>query len=85
MENIPHYMRQSLANYIIHGAPVGDFLAAVLSNDLMRASGKADEGNKAALHHYAIYLFNHTPANCYGSKEAMESWIRHHGMVGLEE
>ena len=43
--NIPEHMLQSLNLYVKKGVPVGDFLTAVLSNDLFEAVGRADNDN----------------------------------------
>lgn len=75
---IPEHMMESLECYIKHGCPVGDFLTAVLCNDLMGACGRADDENMANLPAYCAYLYNEAPAGCHGSKENVARWIKTH-------
>lgn len=49
-------MMESLTRYITCGCPVGDFLTAVLANDLAEAVGRADDENMANLPAYVAYL-----------------------------
>jgi hypothetical protein len=53
----------------------GDFLRAVLSNDLMGAVGRADDDNLRALPAIASYIYNELPGNCHGSREIVSAWI----------
>ena len=69
-------MLESLNAYIDHGRPVGDFLTAVLSNDLKEACGRADEDNLAALPAFVGYLYNEAPIMCWGSHERMKAWLK---------
>jgi hypothetical protein len=68
-------MMESLTRYIAQGCPVGDFLSAVLANDLSDAVGRADDENMANLPAYVAYLYNEAPPACRGSREAVRSWI----------
>jgi len=54
----------------------GDFLTAVISNDLREASGRADVRNRRRLFEYVDYLYNFVPSICWGSKEKFENWIK---------
>lgn len=56
----------------------GDFLRAVLSNNLMEAVGRADADNLRALPVIASYVYNELPGNCHGSPEIVEAWDRVH-------
>ena len=42
---VPSHMHEGIVAYIETGRPVGGFLTALLSNDLMGALGKADLQN----------------------------------------
>lgn len=72
---IPEHMLESLNNYVLHGVPTGDFLYAVLSNDLFEAFGRADSGNQAAMKDYVMYIYNFLPTACWGSSEAVDGWL----------
>ncbi len=66
-----------------HRVPTGDFLRAVLSNDLREAIGRADDGNLDALIHIVAYCYNDIPGHCWGTPEAVEGWL--HPMPTVEE
>ena len=78
---IPEMSRDSLVQYILMGRPVGSFLHAVLSNNLMQAVWRADDHNQVALHEYAKFLCNHAPIDCYGSEKATDDWRASGGMM----
>lgn len=71
---IPEHMRRSLRRYIEQGAPVGDFLFAVLSNKLADAYGKADEVNTAAMFQWVQWLWMECPSPAWGSPEKVLAW-----------
>jgi hypothetical protein len=76
--NIPDHMVGSIESYILHGSPPGQFLTAVISNDLKQAVSYADNMNQLLLPHYVKLLYNHAPMDCWGSEETMKSWIDRH-------
>ena len=72
---LPGYMLEGLFAHIEDHRPTGGFLTALFENDLMLASQRADDSNQHHLYEYANWLFNHAPAGCYGSKEAVTKWL----------
>ena len=56
----------------------GDFLRAVLSNDLMGAVGRADEYNRLTLWVIVSYVYNVLPSICHGSPEKVAAWAAEH-------
>lgn len=78
---IPEHMHESIINYIVHRQPVGDFLRAVLANDLKKAISKADEDNLQNLAAFPIFLHMWAPDECHGSAVAYEQWI--HGNINV--
>jgi hypothetical protein len=74
---IPEHMKASLTGYIERGVPVGDFLTAVLENNLSEACGRADDENLANLPAYVAYLYNEAPSQCHGSPEKVRAWLAH--------
>jgi hypothetical protein len=70
------YMVEGM-RYYMERAPVmhGDFLIALLSNDLMEAFGRADDTNRAAMFEWCRWLYNEAPLGSYGSKEAVRQWL----------
>lgn len=68
-------MIDALILYAVHRVPLGDFLTAVVSNNLMGACGRADEGNMRNLPAFCAYLYNEMPSGSFMSKEAYEAWL----------
>jgi len=82
---IPDHMRAGAQRYVERGIRPGDFLSAVLSNDLMGAFQKADVINFNAMEYWARWLHDEAPAGCYGSPEKFKAWIKARGLNGLRE
>jgi len=75
---IPDYMQGGLIRYFNERIPTGDFLRAVLENDLMAAFMFADQTNKHSMHHYVMWLYNYAPGRAsgiWGSPEAVSNWL----------
>lgn len=72
---IPAYMIEHLVKYIIDRHPIGGFLTAVFSNDLMDALGRADDVNINCLKNYGTFIYNAAPRACWGSREAVATWL----------
>ena len=75
-ELIPEHCRESVRAYIEERHPIGGFLTAVFSNDLVLAHGTADSTNLAALHDYCNFLYNEAPSSCWGSKDKVFDWLQ---------
>lgn len=82
ISDLPRYMQDSVWGYIQYGRPIGDFLTAVFSNDLVGAYSRADEANAAAMRDYASFLYSEAPRGCWGSAEAVQRWQFHSGLRG---
>jgi hypothetical protein len=54
----------------------GDFLQAVLANDLSAAVGRADHKNVGILADIVTHVHNHLPRRCYGSWEVVRGWLK---------
>ena len=67
-----------LRAYAEHGAPLGDFLGAVVDNDLSKACSRADEENAANLPALVAWLYNEAPHGCWGYAGAYGQWIESH-------
>lgn len=55
--------------------PTGDFLRAVLTNDLFEAVARADMHNRATLAEIVNYVRWNLPPECYGSSQKYDAWI----------
>lgn len=83
---LPQHMREGIVEYIRVGRPVGDFLTALLSNDLMESFRRADEYNAQAMREWVSYLHSYAPrypVPCYGRREIVENWQRMGGLEGM--
>ena len=74
-EQLPAHCIGGLENYFYHRIHPGDFLYAVLCNNLMEAASRADYINQHSLYIYAAFLYNEAPIGSYGSKENVEKWL----------
>ena len=73
---IPERMMGGIERYINDKINPGDFLQAVICNDLREAVGRADDENIRNLPAYVAYFYNEAPSLCWGSKEKMEAWLK---------
>lgn len=72
------YMREGVRRYVEFGIPPGNFLQAVVCNDLKEAVGRADDRNLAHLVDWVKWFYNLAPAVCWGSVEKYEAWLEKH-------
>ena len=68
-------MLESLRAYAEHGRPVGDFLTAVLANDLMEAFNRADDFNIGNMPAFCAWVYNECPSPAHGSRAKVKAWI----------
>lgn len=71
-------IKAAIDAYAKEGYPVGDFLQAVLSNDLRDAFGRADDDNLRDLHEIVRYCWWDIPGDCWGSREKVRDWLEKH-------
>ena len=74
--NIPPHMHAAAIRYVADHAPVGDFLTAVICNNLRESFSRADDDNLAALHSWVRWFHWHAPSPCWGSPEKMAAWLK---------
>jgi hypothetical protein len=72
---IPEDTIESIDRWVQHGCPPGDFLLAVLTNDLRAACERADLRNRRVLFEIVSYLYNKCPSGCWGSSERVKHWV----------
>ena len=80
---LPEHMQASTRRYIEEGYPIGGFMTALFSNDLMESFGRADEINRAAMSDWVRFIYNDAPLGCHGSRELVREWHMHSGIRGL--
>ena len=72
---IPERMGDAILRYVQEYIKPGDFLTAVITNDLKEACRRADDENLQNLPAYVAWFYNHAPAPCWASEERMKAWI----------
>ena len=72
--SIPEFTKKCIDDYVNYGVPLGDFLTAVMANDLMEAFIRADDNNTAHMRDIVAYVYNRTPALCHGSYGIVVEW-----------
>ena len=73
--SIPERMRGSITRYIEDRVIPGDFLQAVICNNLSEAVGRADDENIKNLPAYCNFFYNYAPFECWGSPKKMAKWL----------
>ena len=68
-------MMDAIRRYVDEGLEPGDFLTAVICNDLFGAVNRADDENLRNLPAFVCYFYNDAPSDCHGSRGAMAYWI----------
>ena len=71
---IPARMMPAIKPWIDIGLVPGDFLWAVICNDLRGAVARADHENLRNLPAFVGYFYNEAPADCWGSLEKALAW-----------
>jgi len=79
----PELVRRSLEFYAREGRPLGGFLTAVVSNDLIDAVRRADPINTANLADIVAYVEYRLPGACRGSRAVVAEWLRAHRRLVL--
>jgi hypothetical protein len=75
-EILPPHMRESVIGYLLHGWEPGNFLYAILTNDLVRAFATADTENTYNMFQWANWLYNYCPSAAWGSSDKVSDWIK---------
>lgn len=73
--------KKAIDKYVADGTPVGDFVRAVLENDLRGAVCHADEQNLRDLAEIVKHVYNNIPSGCWGSPEKVSAWLEDHAIA----
>lgn len=73
-DKVPEHLREGLARYVIFGIKPGSFLCAVIGNDLHGAIRYGDDDSLAGIKPIITFLYNSTPASCFGSALRRDEW-----------
>jgi hypothetical protein len=82
--DIPEHMRLGIVRYVERGIPPGNFLEALIANDLMEAVRRADAESLDLIGQYAKLLYNQCPTGCRGSRANYDEWVRTGGLYGKQ-
>jgi hypothetical protein len=73
--DVPVRLHDGLVEYLATRRPTGDFLKAVLSNNLQEAALRADNVNECRLVDIVRFLVSCAPATSWGSPAAVTAWL----------
>ena len=65
----------AIDRYVNDRIPTGNFLYAVLTNNLKDSFGLADEENMRDLFEIVQYCYWNIPSKCWGSPEKVKVWL----------
>ncbi len=84
LHELPFNLRPGLVRHVLIGQPTGDFLFALLSNDLADTVGRADPESLATLRELVRFVRTCTPPLCHGSRAAVKAWRSDGGLLSIE-
>jgi len=73
---LPEHMQPAAMRYIEHGVKPGDFMFAVLTNNLVAAFSYADAANKRYIYKWVEWLMADCPEDAWGSKDKVFTYMR---------
>lgn len=65
----------AINRYVNQHIPTGDFLYAVLTNNLKESFAQADDENGRDLKEIVNYCYWEIPSECWGSPEKVRVWL----------
>ena len=74
-DNLPPAIWAALRQYALNRKAAGNFVMAVLTNNLREAVTGADPESLAALPDIVGYCYWELPGNCWGSVSEVEAWL----------
>ena len=84
-EEFPPHLWEGLKLYVLHGLRPGDFMFALLAGDLFEVMRRGDDKAIAGLKSMVVYIYNHCPTGCYGTRDYVKDWCLAGGLRGIEE
>lgn len=72
---VGYITREALEYYVNEGLRPGNFLYAVLCNDLREAVAYADPYNYRNIGDIVNYIYHHLPSECWGSPKKVQAWL----------
>jgi len=78
-------IKDAIDRHVVTGGHCGDFVTAVLENNLKEAFVRADDHNAAHMKDIVAYCYYEIPSTAWGSPEAVAKWRELGGTKGLAE
>lgn len=72
---VPVHLHDGLVAYLVDRRPTGQFLRAVLENNLVEAVMRADPASLAGLRPLLLFLVNQATSTCWGSPTLVAAWL----------
>lgn len=69
---------ETMKAYLFEGRPTGDFMRAVMNNDLHQSLARADDFNIHALPWIVAFLVNYFPRCAWGDEQSVSAWLKLH-------
>lgn len=79
---VPDHLWTGITGHILYGVPTGNFLTGLFENDLLKATGGADEVSLARIRDLALFMHNYAPSRCWGSQAKVKRWRDAGGIRG---
>lgn len=73
-QELPARLRAGIDRYVEEGVRPGQFLCAVLANNLADAIGRADDDSLESIAAVVGYVFNEIPSVCWGDRASIYEW-----------
>lgn len=73
-DKLPENLRFGARRWIEDGILPGDFLTAVIENNLTEAFSRADDENTLRMRSIVSWWYNEAPGMCWGNKEKIKHW-----------
>jgi hypothetical protein len=74
-EGLPEDVLDTFKLFVFKRLRPGQFLMAVLSNDLQKAVGHADDNSMKSLRRIVQFVYFDLPSDCWGSPEKVRAWL----------
>ena len=78
---LPEHIRDGVQRYVERGIIPGDFLQAVIKNQLKESFALADRVNIDNMFAIVGFFYNEVPFGCWGSEEKMIKWNEKGGLL----
>lgn len=75
-EKLPVRVRLGMRRYVEQGISPGEFLTAVIENNLVMAVAHADDINFPRIKDFKEFLYNEMPTASWGSKKKRLAWCK---------